>query len=196
MRLRALLLLVVLGATGCGGSGGGGGSDSTAVATQDTFPAPPLSLRQLGGGRLTLAGLKGRPAVVTFVYSHCKNTCPLILKALSTYRSDLGAKANGLQIVAVSVDPAGDTPKAVRAFLKRQRLQGDVRYLLGSSAELKRTWKAWHIFAGPDPKDPEQREHTAAIYGVDASGTVRFVQVASPLDPATLETNVTALVKT
>jgi protein SCO1 len=195
MRRRALIpLLVVLGAAGCGGSGGG--SDSTGVVTQDSFPAPPISLHELGGQPFTLASLKGRPAVVTFVYSHCKNTCPLIMKALSTYRSDLGSKAHGLQIVAVSVDPKGDTPEAVRAFLKRQRLQGDVRYLLGTSPELKRTWKAWHIFAGPDPKDPEQREHTAAIYGVDAGGTVRFVQVASPLDPQTLETNVTALVRT
>jgi protein SCO1/2 len=158
--------------------------------------APPLALRRLDGTTLTLSSLRGQHVVVTFVYSHCKNTCPVLLQALKLYRGDLGAKGRAVQVLAVSVDPAGDTPKAVRAFLARKGLVGQVTYLLGSASQLERTWKAWHVQAGPDPEDPEGREHTAAIYGIDPSGMVRWVQLAEPLDPQTLDANLAALVKT
>jgi protein SCO1/2 len=192
----AVLCLTVL-AAGCGGrAGGSDDSTSAPTATMQSFPAPPLKLHAVDGSTVTLASLRGRPAVVTFVYSHCKNTCPVLLQALKLYRGDLGAKGRAVQVLAVSVDPAGDTPEAVRAFLKRRRLVGQVTYLLGSERQLERTWKAWHIRAGPDPKDPEGREHTAAIYGIDPTGQVRWVQVAEPLDPATLEANLGELTKT
>jgi protein SCO1/2 len=195
VKARWAAVVLVLAAAGCGG--GGGGSDDPTTVHQSSFPAPPLALHQVDGGKVTLAGLRGKPVVVTFVYSHCKNTCPLILNALKLYSGDLGSKAKGLQILAVSVDPKGDTPAAVRAFLKRKGLTGTVRYLIGTAPQLERTWHAWHIQAGPDPtkKDPEQREHTAAIYFVDAKGQVQAVQVASPVDPNTLQANLNALVK-
>ena len=194
--LSALLLLLV--AAGCGGGGGGGGGDagSTPTVTMERFAAPPLKLHRLDGTTLTLSSLRGKHVVVTFVYSHCKNTCPVLLQALKLYRGDLGAKGRAVQVLAVSVDPKGDTPKAVRAFLKRKGLVGQVTYLLGSAGQLERTWKAWHIQAGPDPEDPEGREHTAAIYGIDPTGQVRWVQVAEPLDPQTLDANLSELVKT
>jgi protein SCO1 len=196
VRARALAALaLLLLAAGCGG-GGGGGDDSTATPAMERFPAPPLKLHTLDGKTVTMAALRGKHVVVTFVYSHCKNTCPILLQALKLYRGDLGAKGRAVQVLAVSVDPKGDTPKAVRSFLKRKGLVGQVTYLLGSKAELQRTWKAWHIVAGPDPKDPEAREHTAAIYGIDPDGQVRWVQVAAPLDPQALDANLTELVKT
>ena len=101
-----------------------------------------------------------------------------------------------MQVLAVSVDPRATRPQRCARSCKRKGLVGQVTYLLGSQSQLERTWKAWHIQAGPDPKDPEGREHTAAIYGIDPDGQVRWVQVAEPLDPQALDANLGAFVKT
>src|SRR5207248_2370786 len=77
-----------------------------------------------------------------------------------------------LQIIAVSTDPRGDTPKAVARFLSAHQMARRMEYLIGSGAELQPVWKRWGILARADPSKPEQVEHSAYIYGIGASGKV------------------------
>jgi hypothetical protein len=48
---------------------------------------------------------------VTFIYDHCPDICPLIVSHLHTALGELGPEAKKLQIIGVSTDPFGDTPK-------------------------------------------------------------------------------------
>ena len=81
----------------------------------------------------------------------------------------------------MSVDPRGDTPKTVKAFLKAHRMTGRMQYLIGSRPQLERTWKAWSIVSKPSKtkNTPDVVEHSALIYGISASGQITTLYPAS-----------------
>jgi protein SCO1/2 len=135
-------------------------------------PAAPLRLRDSVGEPVDLSSYRGKAVLITFIYSHCPDVCPLIVGNLHTAQAELGARAANMQILAVSTDPRGDTPKAVNKFLAAHNMTGRMKYLIGSQAELGRVWKQWNIVANPDKSNPDLVEHSALIYGVAANGKV------------------------
>jgi protein SCO1 len=162
-------------------AGCGSGGDSTAattlpaVAGADAVPArdaPPLDLTDQYGKRVDLAKLKGRPVLVAFLYTHCTDLCPIVAGKLHTAYAHL-KKAERPLFLAVSVDPAHDTPASAATFNKRHRTSGEIDWLLGSQAELEKTWKAWGVKPEHDADDPEEIEHNAEIFAVDPQGQIR-----------------------
>ncbi len=90
-------------------------------------PAPefPLSLRNYQGRRVSIDQYKGKAVLLTFLYTHCPDVCPIIASNLAVALNMLGpAKAAKVQVIAVSVDPRGDTPAAVSTFLAAPRHDG------------------------------------------------------------------------
>lgn len=149
-------------------------------------PAPALVLRDPDGRVVDLREFRGRPVFITFVYVNCPDVCPLIVQTLRRMtRLAPGARP---AVLAVSVDPRGDTPAAVRAFLKRQRAEGIVTYAIGSRAELRPVWQRWDILARAAKEDPHFIEHAAPVYGVGASGTLRTIYPTN-VDARTLATD-------
>jgi protein SCO1/2 len=177
-----LVALAVLVA-GCGGgaksSTGTAASGSSApkyagIAATPVKPAPPLSLTDSLGRRVDLNQYRGKAVLITFIYVHCPDVCPLIVGNLHSAQEQLGSQADKLQIIAVSVDPKGDTPATVKTFLSQHQMTGRMEYLLGSRSQLEPVWRAWHVLskATPSKSDPDLVEHSALIYGVSASGKI------------------------
>jgi protein SCO1/2 len=137
-------------------------------------PARPLRLKDSLGREVDIDQYRGKAVLVTFIYTHCPDVCPLIVGNLRTAQSELGQRADDLQIIAVSVDPKGDTPRAVNAFLSERRMTGRMEYLIGSRPQLEKVWSNWGIVSRASPKknDPDFVEHSALIYGISASGNV------------------------
>ena len=76
--------------------------------------------------------------LVTFLYTNCPDICPLITSNLRVALNLMGPSvASKVQIIAVSVDPRGDTPKAVAAFLARHEMTGRMQYLIGSASRAR-----------------------------------------------------------
>jgi protein SCO1/2 len=173
-------LAAALGPLGCGGGGDSGDAAPrySGTALRPPRPAPALALRDSLGRPVNLRQFRGKAALVTFVYSHCPDVCPLIVSHLKTAQAELGRRVRGLQIIAVSTDPRGDTPRAVTGFLKVHGMTGRMLYLLGDRRRLQRTWRAWDVVARADPTDPEFVEHSAPVFGITASG--RLTTVYSP----------------
>ena len=109
-------------------------------------PAPPLSLKDASGRRYTLNKRHGHFVLVTFLYTHCPDVCPLVASSLNTVLRTIGPKA-GVEVAALSVDPKGDTARSVRAYAKRMHLLPTFHYLIGSRAELEPAWAAWNVRA-------------------------------------------------
>ncbi len=135
-------------------------------------PAAPLILRDSLGHRIDIRRYRGRAVLVTFLYTHCPDVCPLIAGNLHTALVRLGPAARRVQLVAVSTDPIGDTPRTVAAFLASHELTGRMEYLIGSAAQLSRVWRTWGIASQRDPHNPELVAHSALIYGISGSGDV------------------------
>lgn len=174
--LAAGVLAVGLLVSGCGG----GGSTNAAVtlpqvAGADAVPArqaPPIELTDQYGKKVDLAKLKGRPVLVAFLYTHCTDLCPIVAGKLHTAYAHL-KKAERPVFLAVSVDPAHDTPASAATFNKRHRTTGEIDWLLGSAPELEAVWKAWGVKPEHNAKDPEEIEHNAEIFAVDPQGRIR-----------------------
>ncbi len=100
-------------------------------------PAPRFVLDDARGGRLDTRRLRGRPYVVTFLYVDCKDVCPLIGAELKEALQRLGKRADDVTMIAVSVDPRGDTRPAVRRWLAELWMPLNFRYLIGSPEQLQ-----------------------------------------------------------
>jgi protein SCO1/2 len=153
--VRALLLLAAIAAltAGCGGKSAAETTTTTPKlpfaggAVDPPRAAPAISLHDADGRPVTLAGQRGRYVLVTFLYVHCPDVCPLIAQNLNAALEQLGTERNRVRVLAVSVDPKGDTPKAVRAYIKARGLVPQFRYLIGSPRELRSTWIPWSVSA-------------------------------------------------
>ena len=107
---------------GCG-SGASGQQEAAStipkfagVAAKPSKPAPPLALRDSLGHPVNIDQYRGKAVLVTFIYDHCPDICPLMVGNLHNAQAELGPEAAKVQIIAVSVDPRGDTPKTVAAL--------------------------------------------------------------------------------
>jgi protein SCO1/2 len=148
--------------------------------------APALSLRNYRGQAVSLAQFRGRAVFVTFLYTNCPDVCPIIASNLRVAQSLMGpAEAARVQLIAVSVDPRGDTPSAVAAFLARHGMTGRMQYLIGSARELARAWRAWNVGSVRDARQPQFVDHSGLVYGVGASGRLMTVYPAS-FSPASI----------
>ncbi len=141
--------------------------------------APPIDLRNYMGQPVTLGEYRGKAVLVTFLYTNCPDICPLITANLRVVLQQLGARAAETQIIAVSVDPRGDTPAAVARFLRAHGMLGRMQYLIGSAPELERTWAAWSVGSTREAGQPDLIAHSALVYGVSAGGRLTTIYPAS-----------------
>jgi protein SCO1/2 len=123
------------------------------------------------GGTISSRALRGRPYALTFLYVHCVDVCPLIGSEIHGALADLGLKAGRMSVVAVSVDPRGDTGTAVRRWLALHQEPANFHYLIGSQRTLAPVWKAFYV-SPQIPGDPHS-SHTAVIWLINRRGRVR-----------------------
>jgi protein SCO1 len=152
-----------------------------ALTLRPVQAAPPLNtLRNYDGASFDLAADRGKAVFVTFLYSHCPDVCPLIASNLRVAYSLMApALRKRVAIVAVSVDPHGDTAGSVGAFVRTHELTGEASYLIGSANKLVPVWKAWNVGSERDVSRPDLVNHSALIYGISASGKLTTIYPAN-----------------
>lgn len=169
----ALVLVAVfaLGATVLAASGSSdeepssGGSAFEGAVMPSGLKAPDFQLRNQDGDPISMRSLRGKPVVVTFLYTHCEDSCPA---QAQTVRGALDQLGHDVPAIAVAVDPPNDTEASARAFLSKQRALGRIDFVLGSRRELRPVWDGFHIAA-----QSVTQEHQARFTLVDARGYQR-----------------------
>jgi protein SCO1 len=140
--------------------------------------APALRLANYMGREVSLRAYRGKAVLLTFIYTHCHNECPLIAANLHAALSMLGRRDRDVQVIGVTTDPGHDTPAAVNGFLAQHKMIGRMQYLLGSRAALVPVWRRWDIKA-PRPNGKDVVGHTALVYGISATGKIMTVYPAN-----------------
>ena len=169
---------------GCGSSSSVPKAASTAeqpASPGQTVPsgtvASDFALRDQNGRLVRLSDRRGGITIVTFLYTHCLDVCPLIATHLNDVLSGLGRQRAHARVLAVSVDPRFDTPAAVSQFVHERHLLPQFHYLRGTAAQLKPIWQAYNILVVP--KNPDVMAHTASITLIDRRGKARIVYAAT-----------------
>jgi len=137
-------------------------------------PAPNFRLTDQFGRPVSLAQFKGKPVVLTFLYTHCPDQCPLTAEKLHAVMLSLGSDAQRVGVVAVSTDPKRDTTAAALNFSQVHRMQNYWHYLLGTESELSPVWSSYSVYAAPTPTSTGGSvAHTTAVYVIDKQGRER-----------------------
>jgi protein SCO1/2 len=143
-----------------------------AVWAVGTRRAPNFVLRDQSGSALSLASLRGRPVLLTFLDSQCTSSCPIEGRQLGSILRRLPA-AQRPALVIVSVDQSGDTPAGIRHALAKWNLNGpwSVHWLNARThAQLAAVWRSYGVRVVPTTNDIV---HSLALYLIDRSGYER-----------------------
>ena len=129
--------------------------------------------------------MRRKVVLVTFLYTHCPDVCPVIANNLNAALRLLApADRARTRVFAVSLDPAHDGPSEVRRFIAEHRLLPQFRYLTGSRATLQPVWQAYNVIAAP--RNDTAIDHSAYTTLVDRRGIaqVYFDSTSPPADIA------------
>jgi protein SCO1 len=112
-------------------------------------PIPDVRLTDQSGHQVRFASdvLRQRPALISFIYTRCTTTCPLVGATVATVTEKLQADAGKFAIVSITVDPDYDTPDRL---LDWRKLHGDMpqwTLLTGPKREINHLLRAFGAYS-------------------------------------------------
>ncbi|MBE3590121.1 MAG: SCO family protein [Firmicutes bacterium] len=141
-------------------------------------PAPDFRLTDQTGRLVSLSDYRGRVVLLTFMDGHCKDVCPLTLRTMGELQSLLGADAERVALVAVSVDPWLDEVGRPAAIAQEDPAHAPRRwdFLTGTLDELRPVWAAYHVSVVEQLIGTygANGEHDTGFFLIDARGRERF----------------------
>lgn len=71
------------------------------------------------GQAIAISSLRGKAVIMFFGYAHCPDYCPLTLAHLVQVKKDLGANAEKVNFVMITVDGERDTPTVLKEYIRQ-----------------------------------------------------------------------------
>jgi len=157
--------------------------------------APALALTTQDGDRLALSELGGKVVLVTFIYTSCTDTCPLLTGKLAGVRDNLGADfGSRVHFLSVTTDPERDTPDVLREYGGRFKADpAGWAFLTGTPAEVAEVTGAYGIFVRRTPRGDVDHSFLTSL--IDRHGTLRVQYLGTRFNPDELLADVRALVR-
>ena len=132
----------------------------------------PFTLEDGTGKTVTDQSFRGKFMLVYFGYTFCPDVCPTTLNDVAQALDKLGAKADRLQPLFITVDPARDTPAVIKQYAAAfsPKLQG----LTGTADQIATVAHEYRVYyaphkTGPNPGDYTM-DHSSILYLMDPSG--------------------------
>lgn len=123
----------------------------------------------------TLGDFKGRVVVLFFGYTQCPDVCPTTLSEVDAALKELGAKANEVQVLFVTVDPERDTQELLAQYVPA--FNPSFLGLRGNQAELDTATKLFKVFyqKNPTASGSYTMDHSAGSFVFDKQGRIRLL---------------------
>ena len=145
--------------------------------------APPFTLTSQDGRSVALADLRGKVLAVTFIYTGCRDICPLVTQKMVEVQNALGA-AFGAKIafVSITLDPEHDTPAILKDYAQSwgAKPNGWV-FLTGSPAAVRDVTRHYGVFFAK--KEDGSVDHTQLTTLIDADGQMRVQYLGWRFNP-------------
>jgi cytochrome oxidase Cu insertion factor (SCO1/SenC/PrrC family) len=138
------------------------------------FPAKPFALTDQHGRTVSLASLRGKVVLLTFLDPVCTTDCPLIAQEFRAAGQLLGSASHNVELVAIVANPIYHQVADTQAFDRREGLSQvpNWLYLTGTVPQLQQVWKNYGIAAEILPAG-SMIGHTEVAYVIDQAGHVR-----------------------
>ena len=145
------------------------------------YQAPAFSLTDQDGRPVTLASLRGKVVLLTFLDPVCTSDCPLEAQEFRQAGQLLGTSDRHVELVAIVANPVDYQVGYTQAFDRQEGLAGirNWLYLTGSPAQLQHVWRDYGIAAQIEPAGA-MIGHSEIAYVIDQNGRVRREMNFSP----------------
>ncbi len=159
---------------------------------------PPRAVRDFTltdqfGMRVRPSDFQGQVVVLTFLYTSCPDLCPLVTRKLRKAIEFLDDLAPEVAILAVTVDPEGDTPERVHTYSQQHGMLDRWHFLTGEANQLQPIWE--YYWVGKVWKDENgDVMHQAPVHLINRQGMIRVVH-GSTFRPADLAHDITILLR-
>ena len=145
-------------------------------------PAPSFTLTTQDNQPLAWADLRGKPVVLTFIFTTCRSACPVLTAKLVDIQRRLSSEQKGIpRFVAVSVEPEHDTPEVLKAYANN--FGADLRawsFLTGSPAAIAELARRYAVYVKRQPD--ESIDHTFLTSLIDRDGIIRVQYQGAQFD--------------
>jgi protein SCO1 len=173
MRSRVRSTIVVLAALFAMACGQGTPKFMASDVTGTKF-GRDFELIDHNGKPRTLADYRGKAVVMFFGYTQCPDFCPTTLSELAETMKRLGADADRVQVLFVTVDPDRDTPELLSKYVPAF----DPRFvgLYGDADATARTAKEFKVIYQKQPGQTPGTytvDHSAGTFIFDPAGKLR-----------------------
>ena len=139
---------------------------------QEVAIGGPFTLTDGAGKTVTDRSFRGKYMLVYFGYTFCPDVCPTTLTQVADALDKLGARADQVQPLFITVDPARDTARVVGQYAAAfsPRLDG----LTGTAEQVAAVAKEYRVYyaphrTGPNPGDYTM-DHSSILYVMDPQG--------------------------
>lgn len=118
--------------------------------SQRAYVVPPVVLVDAEGRpdplaqRLDYDG----PLLLNFIYTSCTTICPVMTATFARFRQQLGAEAQQVRLVSVSIDPQYDTPERLAAYARGFAAGDGWTFLTGADDSIVAVQQAFEVYRG------------------------------------------------
>lgn len=153
-------------------------------AIQKPTQAPDFVLSE-GNQAFQLSDNKGKVVLLFFGYTSCPDICPTTLSELKQVHQRLGADAENLSVVFITVDPDRDTPDRTAKYART--FDESFHGLSGTQEQLGPVLKAYGVYAKLNKVNPTDTiyevEHSTQLYLIDPAGNLSVTYAyGTPVD--------------
>ncbi|MGB6230883.1 MAG: SCO family protein, partial [Litorimonas sp.] len=120
----------------------------------------PFTLVDETGATVTQAAFEGQPTLLYFGFSYCPDVCPTALQKLGAAQERMGAAADAVQFVMVTVDPERDTPEQLAVYVTNNGFPEGLRGFTGTEAQIEEIKTAYKVFSQKVPLDDSPMDYT------------------------------------
>lgn len=156
--------------------------------------APDFSLTSQDGVRVALRDLRGKVVALTFIYTRCVDTCPLLTEKMVQVQDALGPDFGArIVFVSITVDPQRDTSAVLKQYAKSHgaRLSG-WSFLTGEPSAIRDVTRRYGVVAASGPEGDV--EHIFLTSLIDARGDLRLQYMGVEFDPDEFRRDLLSLV--
>ncbi|MBI3173929.1 MAG: SCO family protein [Chloroflexi bacterium] len=143
--------------------------------TYEPLPAPEIDIPLADGTQFRLSDHKGQVILLFFGYTSCPDVCPTTLSNLKLVMNELGADAERVQVLFVTMDPDRDTPARTQDYASR--FYPTFLGLSGPIEQLGKVWGDYGAYRELGPKDENGNyavTHSSRLTVIDTHGNLRL----------------------
>jgi protein SCO1 len=158
-------------------------------------PAPEFTLTSQNGTPVSLADLRGKVVAVTFIYTLCTDTCPVLTPMMSFVQDRLGPDfGTKVAFVSITVDPERDTPPVLKEYARAFGADlGGWAFLTGAPETIREVTRRYGVFAAQAANGDVDHSFLTSI--VDQRGILRVQYLGARFDPEDFRRDLLSLVK-